>query len=81
MTTSKKRSAGRFEREKLIDAFWPGERQRLWRELPRGAAQKDDLNDAFAALWTGLRIRRSGAIALPASELVDSVGLRMVIWA
>jgi predicted RNase H-like nuclease len=62
---NKKQPLGRIEREKLIDRNWPGARARLWQTLDRSLFARDDLNDAFATLWTAARFRTQGAIALP----------------
>jgi predicted RNase H-like nuclease len=79
MSHRKSRRAGRLEREALIDSVWPGERDRL-RSLIRGRRYKaDDLNDAFAALWTARRILKLKAAVLPVSPREDAVGLRMEI--
>jgi predicted RNase H-like nuclease len=79
MSNRKSRPAGRLEREALIDSVWPSERDRL-RSLVRGRRYKaDDLNDAFAALWTARRIRNQEAVVLPVSPPIDVVGLRMGI--
>jgi predicted RNase H-like nuclease len=79
MSHRKSRPVGRQERETLIDSVWPRERERL-RTLIRGRRYNaDDLNDAFAALWTARRIRNHEAAVLPKSPPKDSVGLRMEI--
>ena len=79
MSHRKSRRAGRLEREALIESVWPGERVRL-RGLIRGRRYKaDDLNDAFAALWTARRIRNHKSAVLPVSPPKDAVGLRMEI--
>lgn len=71
---------GRAERERLIDAAWPGQRARLLREMRRFDFQADDLNDAFAALWTARRIA-SGTAKVLGSHAPDCQGLRMQMWA
>lgn len=79
MSHRKSRKAGRHEREALIDSIWPCERERL-RGIIRGRTYKaDDLNDAFAALWTARRIRSHEATVRPESPPKDSVGLTMEI--
>lgn len=81
MSASKRTAAGAAERERLIDAFWPGVRTELREILPRGRVKRDDLNDAFAALWTARRIASAAAVSLPEKPAVDSIGLRMEIVA
>jgi|SRR5712692_498001 len=71
---------GRAERERLIDAAWPAQRSRLVGEMRRSNYQLDDLNDAFAALWTARRIASGAAQAL-GSQATDRQGLRMEMWA
>jgi predicted RNase H-like nuclease len=79
MVYRKSRPSGRSERERLIDREWPHDRERLWASVCGAGCARDDLNDAFAALWT---VRRAGAgmaeTLAPAAEL-DDVGLRMEI--
>ena len=40
----------------------------------------DDINDAFAALWTGERIFYRNAKSIPEVVEIDSLGLHMRIW-
>lgn len=81
LDASKASRDGRALREALIDAKWPGERQRLSRAMARGGWQADDLHDAFAALWTAGRIASGTARALPPDVVRDSRGLTMQIVA
>lgn len=80
MSEAKHSEAGADERERLIDRDWPGVRTRLRPTLPR-SVKRDDLNDAFAALWTARRIANNTAITLPERPLIDSTGLSMEIVA
>ncbi len=77
MLHRKSRSAGHAEREALIDSCWPGERVRLLREVAAYRCKADDLNDAFAALWSVRRARDGQAVTLPASPAADALGLHM----
>jgi predicted RNase H-like nuclease len=77
MLHRKSRGPGRVEREALIDSVWPGERERLRRVLRGHRYKADDLNDAFAALWTARRIRNNEAAVLPVVPRKDTHGLRM----
>ena len=79
MAHRKTEHAGRIEREALIDATWPGERERLRHAIRGCRCKPDDLNDAFAALWTARRMRDRKAVVLPASPPKDGRGLRMEI--
>lgn len=77
MKHRKTRKLGYLEREALIDSVWPGERDRLCRNV-RGEASRDDFNDAFAALWTARRITDGTAVHLMSPEN-DQEGLPMRI--
>lgn len=79
MQFRKSRSAGRAERQALIDTIWPGIQEDLWEQLRSFRCHADDLNDAFAALWTARRIHSGHARGLPADPPVDRSGLRMQI--
>ena len=81
MTHRKSKPEGRTERERLIDAAWPRARARLWCELRGSHCRRDDLNDAFAALWTARRIAAGTAVQMPAIVEKDPRGLRMCIVA
>jgi predicted RNase H-like nuclease len=81
LAASKKSAAGAAEREHLIDAAWPGVREGLRQRLPRSSVKRDDLNDAFAALWTARRIAAGTAVTLPERPVRDSEGLVMEIVA
>jgi predicted RNase H-like nuclease len=82
MRVRKTKSEGRLERERLIDRQWPGQRARL-RETIRGEDfAADDLNDAFAALWSACRIEEEHARPFPGDATErDSRGLPMQILA
>ena len=71
--------AGKVEREKLIDRQWP-QRARVAGTLRRAGHQLEDLNDAFAALWTAARITR-GAAKVLGPPTPDQYGIRMQVWA
>ena len=79
MQHRKSSPAGQREREMLIDAEWPGQREAILNRL-LGRYEIDDLNDAFAALWTARRIARGTAKAL-GDQATDKYGLRMEMWA
>jgi predicted RNase H-like nuclease len=80
---NKKQPGGRLEREQLIDSRWPGARVRLWQTLDRSRFARDDLNDAFATLWTASRFRTQGtALVLPQdAHQTDRHGIPMRIVA
>ena len=81
MRFNKAKSEGRRERERLIDREWPGERERLARELRGSRFAADDLNDACAALWSARRIAAGHARMFPDEIQRDSKGLEMRIEA
>jgi len=81
MVHHKRRDPGRAEREALIEAVWPGERDRLAAALGRVRFHQDDLNDAFAALWSAERIAAGTARQLGSPPEFDSLGVRMRIVA
>ena len=72
---------GRLERERLIDELWPGARERLWRDIRGGPCERDDLNDALAALWSARRIADGTAVRMPRAVERDETGLLMQILA
>ncbi len=78
MSHSKKKSLGRTAREKLIDAMFGGAvRAAVRAAYPRDQIADDDINDAFAALWTAKRIAAGLAVTIPTAPPIDAVGLRM----
>lgn len=81
MRFNKAKSEGRRERERLIGREWPGEREFLARELRGHRFAADDLNDAFAALWSARRIAAGGAKIFPDEAQRDSKDLQMRIEA
>lgn len=83
MKHSKKRSAGKLERQQFIAARFGSETFLDLRHSLRSRdfrVPADDLADAFAALWSGLRLHSGAAGRLPEEEVRDSVGLPMHIW-
>ncbi len=86
MQHKKSSPEGRRSRERLIDAVWPERRLEVLNHLQQNDDINgnhyghDDINDAFAALWTAQRIFNNQAERLPPRPEVDSRGLRMEIW-
>ena len=78
MTFRKVTRRGRAEREVLIDLMWPGWREAILDAID-GDFARDDLNDAFAALWTACRIATHRAVEMPAMPEFDDTGLPMRI--
>lgn len=54
--------------------------EQLRKQIKPGQAREDDLLDAFAVLWTVLRIERGTAQRLPQEARFDSAGIRMNIY-
>ncbi|MGE0466421.1 MAG: DUF429 domain-containing protein [Steroidobacteraceae bacterium] len=81
LVAGKHSTEGAEEREGLINSVWPGVQAELSLRLPRSTVKRDDLNDAFAALWTATRIADGTSVTLPKEPPLDSVGLRMEIVA
>jgi predicted RNase H-like nuclease len=81
MVYRKSKLAGRAERECLIDRQWPGVRERVWESIRAEDCARDDLNDAFAALWTVRRVAAAQAQKLSPVAEFDETGLRMEITA
>lgn len=46
----------------------------------RTKVSDDDILDAYAALWSAIRIRKGNARRCPEEQSFDSVGLPMVMW-
>jgi predicted RNase H-like nuclease len=79
MKHSKKTAEGRAERERLVTAVFGAEYRSARDGLPRAGWAADDFLDAFAALWTALRVMRHEALSVPEEPETDSRGLRMQI--
>lgn len=77
---SKKRSAGRAERRRLLERSWGTELASHVETFRRGPRVPwDDVLDAMAACWTAERVLRSEAVRIPETPPVDARGLRMEI--
>ena len=73
--SSKKRSAGKLERRKLIMAEWPDAITSCRVMLEGEKYAVDDLYDAFAALWTARRILTKKSRDIPPIPARDAHGL------
>jgi predicted RNase H-like nuclease len=78
MQHRKSSSSGALAREELIDRLWPDQRTNVLRSLGRTGYRRDDLNDAFAALWSADRVVSGAARVLGAGR--DQKGLSMQMW-
>jgi predicted RNase H-like nuclease len=79
MEHSKKTAQGRAERERLVTAFFGAGCGAAQASLPRTGWARDDLLDAFAALWTALRVASGTSTGIPGAPARDRTGLRMQI--
>jgi len=77
MASRKKSSAGKLERESLVNPLYGTAYAAAKTSLPRGQYGNDDLLDAFSALWTAERFVAGQHVVLPGNPPVDSCGLRM----
>ena len=77
---------GHQAREQLIDTHWPMHRAAVYQQLAENERIKanhfanDDVNDAFACLWSAQRILDQSAERIPERPDLDPRGLRMEIW-
>ncbi|MBS0244909.1 MAG: DUF429 domain-containing protein, partial [Proteobacteria bacterium] len=81
MRSSKKTLAGRNERKELVASKFGSAVQEAREHLPKGEYACDDLLDAFAALFTALRIASQTATTLPNQCNFDSCDIPMRIVA
>jgi predicted RNase H-like nuclease len=79
MTHKKKSRGGREERERLVTKRYGTAYNDARQCLQPGTFARDDLLDAFAALWTAERIWQGRAAAFPVEPKHDERGLRMEI--
>jgi predicted RNase H-like nuclease len=76
----KKSSAGKAARRTLVAMrFGDQAFDRIRRRHAKTAVSDDDINDAFAALWTAERIANGEAVVIPTQTQRDGAGLRMEI--
>ncbi len=76
----KKSPGGKARRAALVAAYFGRRAFALVRERhPRTKVADDDINDAFAALWTAERILDGSAKVIPDRPCRDPFGLRMEI--
>jgi len=77
---SKKSKEGMRIRKQLIaHRYSSGIFHKIRGQYPQSVVANDDIADAFAALWTAVRIYTGVAIFIPAPPEVDSFGLCMAI--
>jgi predicted RNase H-like nuclease len=77
----KKSVAGKAARATLIASRFGGHLfDQVRAKFPRSEVADDDINDAFAALWTAERIANGQAVVIPDQTERDPAGLRMEIW-
>jgi predicted RNase H-like nuclease len=78
---NKRSPDGHAERLVLLRAWCGDAVERALADRAALACARDDVLDAFAALWTAERIARGVAISLPREPPRDAVGLPMAITA
>lgn len=71
----KKKPDGRKERSELVLRYFPDAGERF-DEYPH---HREDVLDAYALLWTAMRIQRGEERRFPEEQLMDKFGLRMEI--
>lgn len=77
---SKKSQQGKEFRKQLISqTYGPEIFGQIREKYPPSVVAVDDIADAFAALWTAVRIQDGSAASIPDPPEVDSSGLRMAI--
>jgi predicted RNase H-like nuclease len=81
MSERKKSPTGKAARKRLVEThFGAGAFDKVRASYARRAVADDDINDAFAALWTAERILKNCAKFIPEQVSYDSLGLRMEMW-
>lgn len=82
VAAGKKSADGRAYRRKLVESYFGGSAFALIRDAhPRAEVADDDINDAFAALWTADRILGGTSRRIPDVAPLDRHGLRMeMVW-
>jgi len=76
---SKRSFEGKEDRPALLEQYFFQVRDGIER-FPRSEAAADDILDAYACVWTAMRIFRGEAGHLPDEPPEDSRGLKMAIW-
>jgi predicted RNase H-like nuclease len=77
----KRKSKGESIRRVLVNnSFGPNIFDLVRQQFSANHVSNDDINDAFAALWTSERNFNGKANVVPDVIEIDSVGLRMGIW-
>ena len=78
---SKKSGFGFVERLTMVRNFFGSSPEDVRATVSRTQATDDDILDAFAALWTALRIYDGMAVRIYEPEERDDFGLPMQMWA
>ena len=80
MMFAKRKALGHSERLNLLSRVFGDAPARLSAERPRKQVSADDVLDAFAALWSAMRISRGEHESMPAVPDHDAQGRRMAIF-
>jgi predicted RNase H-like nuclease len=76
----KRKKIGKLIRSALVDRYFgSGAFQLVRREYLKKYVADDDINDAFAALWSAERIHKDIAKKIPDIPVYDSYGIEMVM--
>jgi predicted RNase H-like nuclease len=79
MDHKKKSAEGKAERLRTLQDSFPGVTRALGR-FPRSRVAGDDVLDAYAAVWTAVRIAENSAKRIPTRPPIDAKGLKMEMW-
>ena len=79
MDHKKKSTEGKAQRLRALHNSFPGVARALGR-FPRSQVASDDILDAYAAVWTAVRIADNSAKRIPARPPIDAKRLRMEMW-
>jgi predicted RNase H-like nuclease len=78
---SKKSDEGMAIRTRLIDKhFGEDVRSAVLKQHTQSLVREDDVNDAFAAVWTAERIYSGSVKVIPNPPELDSMGIEMAMW-
>ena len=81
VSQAKKSKEGMNIRTGLVDGYFGREaRSAVRQRRPLNLLADDDINDAFAALWTAERIYSGTAGVIPDPPHIDSLGIEMGMW-
>jgi predicted RNase H-like nuclease len=80
MMDSKKSASGYAARLAVLAPFFPGVGKLVAAHRRNGVVGKDDILDAYAALWTAQRVAQSKAKRISGHPPTDAKSLQMEMW-